>query len=722
MSSVHKDRILEVCLEELFSGQSPPDLTDRVLLAAATRKAATNGAHGQRSVATTPSPVGLGQAVGEGVSLRPPVVVTGVETSVASRFQQRRHSFLPWAVVVGLSAAVLLAVGIALNNTGDDPAPIANQPANNSRPKTAEGIAKQSPPTVAPDATMAPDGPTEDQTPIVEKIGPRPSSGSTEETEGETAVASSDRTLATPDAEIIAFINAEIRKGWDAAGVGASPEANDAEWCRRVYIDLLGRIPTIDELQQYANDRAKDKKEKLIDALLNSEQYAEEFARNWTTIWTNLLIGRSGGVNNNSLANRAGMQQYLRRSFQRNKPYDVMVTELVSAEGSGRPGDEDYNGAVNFLADNLQDDATTATAKTARHFLGMQVQCTQCHDHPFNDWKQDQFWELNAFFRQARVTRIGGDSPGARLQDVDFRGESGRHPDEAEIYYELRNGRAEVAYPVFVDGSELKDRSGRVAAVDRREELAKFIVRSPNFGQAIVNRMWSHFLGHGFTKPIDDMGPHNPPTHSELIARLGKEFSGGNHDLKRLMRWIVLSEAYALSSVYGKRYKNEKDDPSIGEKPLFSHFYMRQMEAEQMYQSLLVATEADKTQGSYEEQERTKAEWLAQFTIAFGTDEGDEATTFNGTIPQVLMMMNGEITEHAVNVEPGSFLHKLVYESKDRAESLERLYLAALGRKPTRQEIQAANDLLAARNGDTVAAMQDVWWALLNSGEFIFNR
>jgi hypothetical protein len=730
MSGIHKDRILEVCLEELLSGQSPPDLTDRVLRAAAARRVAANGTHGQKSVAIPPSPVGSGQAAGGGVSfnapeIAAPTITVAPATSVASRYPQRRRSALPWMLTVVVAASLLLALGMFLNR-GDNAAPIAEQPKPPMNGKAAPDAAPQlaqEPST--PDAMPAPadDSPVEDQAPVVVKVAPANDGSHSPDEPASEAVAVSERTLATPDAEVVAFIDAEIRKAWQAAAVGPSPDATDSEWCRRVYLDLLGRIPTIDELQQYANNRTKDKKEKLVDELLSSDRYAEEYARNWTTIWTNSLIGRSGGANNNSIANRAGMQQYLRRSFQRNKPYDQMVTELVSAEGSGRPGDENYNGAVNFIADNLQDDATAATAKTARHFLGMQVQCTQCHNHPFNDWKQNQFWELNSFFRQARATRTGmGDTAGVTLTDVDFRGESGRQPDEAEIYYELRNGTAATAYPVFVDGQKIANPSGRVAAVRRRAELAKFIVRSPNFGQAIVNRMWSHFLGHGFTKPIDDMGPHNPPTHSELVARLGVEFAGGGHDLKRLMRWIVLSEPYALSSTFGKRYKNDKDDPSMGEKPLFSHFYMRQMEAEQMYQSLLVATEADKTQGSYEEQERTKTEWLAQFTIAFGTDEGDEATTFNGTIPQVLMMMNGEITEHAVNVEPGSFLHKLVYESKDRAVSLDRLYLAALGRRPTRQEIQAANDLLEARGGDTAAAMQDVWWALLNSGEFIFNR
>jgi hypothetical protein len=742
MSGQSKDRILEACLEEILSGQSPPDLTDRVIRAVAAKQAAANGAHGQRSVAVPPPPAGTGQAAGGGRSsiaagaatpaaLERPIVAVDSSPSVAARLQRKKSNVWPLALIAAVAASVAVAVGIAWKNSDDAAAPIANVPANPQTPDAPPVVVDNDPPvevekpapTLANDDSSDSEMEMETEAPVIHKIAPRVADSDLANDATSESPIATERTLNTPDAEVVAFINDQIRDAWKAAAVGPSPVAEDTEWCRRVYLDLLGRIPSITELNAYANDRSKDKKEKLVDELLNSDRYAEEYARNWTTIWTNILIGRTGGTGNNSLANREGMQQYLRRSFQRNKPYDRMVYELVSAEGAGRPGEEDYNGAVNFLVDNLQEDATTATAKTAKHFLGMQVQCTQCHNHPFNDWKQNQFWELNAFFRQARASRMGdGATSVGRLQDVDFSGESGRNPDEAEIYYELRNGTAEVAYPAFVDGTPIKSRSGRVSQVRRREELAKMIVASPYFGQAMVNRMWSHFLGYGFTKPIDDIGPHNAFTHQDLVQRLGTEFAGNGHDMKRLMRWIVLSEPYSLSSVYGNRYKNVKDDPSIGEKPLFSHFYLRQMEAEQLYQSLLVATEADKTQGSYEEQEKVKSEWLAQFAIAFGTDEGDEATTFNGTVPQVLMMMNGELVDRAVNNEPGSFLHRIVYENPNRAQSLEHLYLAALGRKPTRQEIQAANELLEARGGDPGAAMQDVWWALLNSGEFIFNR
>jgi len=525
------------------------------------------------------------------------------------------------------------------------------------------------------------------------------------------------------DADIIAFINSQIRQGWTDAGVTPSPAATDGEWCRRVYLDLLGRIPSVDELTAFVSDKSATKRQALVDRLIDSDKYIEEYARNWTTIWSNLLVGRPPAQRDRrQLVNREGMQQWLRRSFLKNKSYDAMVYELVAATGNNTPGEEGYNGAVNFLLDNLQENAATATAKTARYFLGLQVQCTQCHNHPFNEWKQDQFWGMNAFFRQTKALRTfegRNDVKNARLENEDFGGESNKNPQEAEIYFEGRDNQMNVVYPTFVDGSEIP-RSGFADEVDRRKELAQLITKSEYLGKAISNRMWAHFLGYGFTKPIDDLGPHNPPSHPELLDRLGLEFSAGGHDLKRLIRWIVLSEPYSLSSRTGS--KNKRDDPALGEKPLFSHFYIRQMRAEELYESLLVATEADRAPGSYEQQENTKAGWLQQFTIAFGTDEGDDSTTFNGTIPQTLMMMNGELIDKATKADPGTLLQKVASSNTRPGAKIDYLYMAALARKPSNVELKLANELLMARGGNTTEALQDVWWALLNSNEFILNH
>lgn len=525
----------------------------------------------------------------------------------------------------------------------------------------------------------------------------------------------------------VSKINEEIRKGWKDASIKPTGAASDGEWCRRVFLDVLGRIPSVQELNAFVNSKEKDKRQKLINSLLHDEKYTDDFVRNWTTIWTNILIGRSGGTGDDRLTSRAGMQKFLRDAFANNKPYDRMVSELVTAKGVSQPGEEGFNGAVNFLANKLDEEGAQATAQTSRIFLGLQVQCTQCHNHPFNDWKQQKYWEFNAFFRQARILRRfeqGGNRPTAvELVNQDFPGE-GSTPTNAEIYYEQRNGVLKSAYPVFVDNTAIKT-SGYVTEVDRRNELAKLMLESEYLPKAAVNRLWGHFLGYGFTKPIDDLGPHNQTSHPDLLNYLSEEFKKNSFDYRKLITWIVLSEPYALSSAGASKASAANktgDDPSVGDIPKFSRFYLRQMRAEELYESLIVATEAQKSRGSYEEQEAEKRDWLSQFVLAFGNDEGEEATTFNGTIPQALMLFNGDLIKKAISDEQGSFLVRLNGMPRLKPEQkIEYLFLAALARKPTKDEITIAAQLQALR-GNPVHGMQDLWWALLNSNEFILNH
>ncbi|MBL9124609.1 MAG: DUF1549 domain-containing protein [Planctomycetaceae bacterium] len=512
----------------------------------------------------------------------------------------------------------------------------------------------------------------------------------------------------------MAFIDQAIRQGWKEQQLTPSSPATDGEWCRRLFLDVIGRIPTADETLAFVADKSPAKRGQLVDRLLGDE-YRDEYSRNWTNVWTNLLIGRSGGQGRRDLVNRAGMQQYLREAFDANKPYDVLVFELISANGCNKPGEEGFNGAVNFLLDNLEENAVPATAKTSRLFLGQQVQCTQCHNHPFNNWKQDQFWGMNAFFRQTRALRTfdGRDIVSVRLEDEDFAGEGG-DPREAEIYFERRDNTLKVvAQPTFIDGATIAP-AGYVDEVNRRDELARLVQKSPELPRALVNRMWAHFFGYGFTKPVDDLGPHNPASHPELLAGLAERFAAASFDLRQLVRWLALSEAYSLSSRGSA--ENEADDPTSGNPPQFSRFYLRQLRPEELYDSLIVATQtpADDARG--------RDDWLSQFTIALGTDENDETTTFNGTIPQTLMMMNGELIEKATASGGKSFLAELAQSSMRDPEKIERLYLAALSRQPSREELKLAQQLWLAKKGDTAAALEDIWWAILNSNEFILNH
>jgi hypothetical protein len=525
----------------------------------------------------------------------------------------------------------------------------------------------------------------------------------------------------------VKFINEQIEAGWTDAKLKPSDPAADGEWCRRAHLDVIGRIPSLEELQRFLADSSPGKRAALVDRLLGDD-YVDEYARNWTDVWTTVLIGRDV---ENEMVSRPGMRQYLRRAFSKNIPYDRFMEDLVTATGANanRKDVEGFNGATNFLSGKMEENGVQATAKTAQIFLGIQVQCTQCHNHPFNKGKQNQFWEFNAFFRQSRaLRRFDGtrEIQWIELADEDFPGEGG-NAEEAELYYELRNGLMKVAYPVFIDGTEIP-RTGFVPrsledgtrlGVNRRKELATLMKASPLMPKAIVNRMWGHFLGYGFTKPVDDLGEHNPPSHPELLDGLAERFREQSFDLKELIRWIVLSRPYALSSKTGKG--NQQDDPSLGEKPKFTHFYLRQMRAEELYESLLTATEADQARGG-EEAAKKKDQWLSQFIIAFGTDEGDDATTFNGSIPQVLMMFNGDLIRQATSVGKGGFLDRVASGGGKNAAKITTLYQAALARNPSPKEVAAANAMLVARKGDAIGALQDIWWAMLNSNEFILNH
>ena len=564
----------------------------------------------------------------------------------------------------------------------------------------------------------------------------------------------SSRYASSAEDATILTINNALRKAWQENGLRPAPKASDNQWCRRLFLDLVGRVPTVKELGQFQADKSRNKRRKLVERLLGSE-YRDDFTRHWTAMWTNTLIGRTGGQQRQSLINRSAMQEYIKQSLLEDKPYDQLTSELVTAVGNADPVGEEFNSATNFLIEKMAENGVQATAKTAEIFLGIAVQCTQCHNHPFNEYRQNQFWELNAFFRQTRVEsmpqpeienrRIG------KIVNWDFAGEGrslyrdnrseivltmrdGQFVDrdaaqlsEAPIYYELRNGQLQVAYPVFVDGTALLDEfedrgsefgnSGYLEHVDRRQELARFIVESRDFDRALVNRMWSYFFGFGFTKPIHDMGPHNPSSHPELLDKLGMAFRESGFNLREVMRWIVLSDSYARSSKISS--SNRKDDPALGVPPQFSRFYVRQMQPEQLYESLLVATQADATLAA-DRQERMKGRWLQQFSTVFGTDDGSEATTFNGSIPQTLMMMNGDLIRRACSTGSGSFLDKIANDDNlSNRDKISYLYQAALSRQPTREEKKICNELLDANKGNVVSTLQDVWWAVLNSNEFI---
>ncbi len=511
---------------------------------------------------------------------------------------------------------------------------------------------------------------------------------------------------------LISYINEQIRQGWTDNEIKASPVADDAEWLRRVYLDVAGHVPSGKVLEEFMKDKDPAKRSKLVDTLLADSGYV----RNFTTYWTNTLIGRTTP----DKTNRGALEKFLRESFAKNRPWNEISYDLLSSEGRF-----DENGAVNYLLAQLQLDPGSdeypveATARSARIFLGLQVQCTQCHNHPFNDWKQNQFWEFYSFFRQMRREDHEVYNAKTGQMDEDY-SELVRRDFEGPVYYETRAGLMLVAYPKY-----FQTEVDQGAETHRRDELAKSITKDDTnkwLARAMVNRMWGHYFANGFTRPIDDMGPHNPASHPELLERLTDEFIKSGYDLKQLTRWICNTEAYNLTSRFNP--KNEIDNPANGEVPLFSHMYVKPMQVEQLYESLLVATSADSAgAGSFEASQDQREQMKRQFMQIFGGNDDEDPSVYSGTIPQALLMMNGALVKTATSGDKGSYLNTVLSNPsyKKDPDRIRALYMAALGRIPSSSEQKNLQGMMS-QYSNPLDAYQDLYWALLNSNEFIVNR
>lgn len=507
------------------------------------------------------------------------------------------------------------------------------------------------------------------------------------------------------------LINEKLAEKWQANNVTPSARCTDHEFIRRASLDLIGRIATPKEVKQFLKDPANVRRAWLIDRLLKSDEYAKNFAN----IWTVLLMTRSGATDAVQSVYHQQMHDWLEARFAENVSWKEIVTRLLTA--TGKTSKE--NGAVNYILTNLGEPVppgnqeghftmVPVTARTTRLFLGMQTQCTQCHDHPFNPGKQLNFWGINAFFRQVdRKGKPPRRSPEAVvLELVD---DLSLDPD-GMVSYENRRGMVSATKPYFfLDKVRLS-----APNTNRREKLAELITGSEYFAKAYVNRMWLHLFGRGFTQPVDDFGEHNLPSHPELLDALAKAFAGHGFDSKQLIRWICNSNAYSLSSVANKT------NASTETEPLFSRMLLKSMTPEQLFESLIVATQAEQFE-SNETREQLRKQWLRELTANFGDDEGNEVT-FNGTVVQALLMMNGGHLNQAISSK--GHLINLVKKGNPAA-ILDYLYMAALNRPPTPAEVARIMKIYRTapvKNVDPLSFWQDVFWALLNSNEFILNH
>ncbi len=474
-----------------------------------------------------------------------------------------------------------------------------------------------------------------------------------------------------------------------AEKVAPSPRSNDAEFVRRIYLDITGHIPSADKVAAFLDSRDPNKRAKLIDDLLASHDYGKHQA----DIWQALLLPRTS---ENRFVSFDKMTAWLEKSFNDNKPWDKMVREILTAQG-----ELDKNGAVTYFLANLTPDKLTDN--TTRVFLGVQLQCAQCHDHPFTKWKQDEYWGMAAFFTKVRIN--GNPRQAAMQGNTVSIGENGKgRPIRLPI-------SAKRVPPKFLQG-EQPDLSSSDAY---RPVLAKWMTSSQNryFSRAMVNRLWAQFFGRGLVNPVDDMHDGNQPSHPQLLDELSAHFVASGFDVKQLIRALCNSEAYQRTSK--PTAHNREAVPE-----LFSRMAVKVLTPEQLYDSLLMIlgapNPANPRRNSANAARLRNATPRMLFVAFFKGDENAEPTEYQAGIPQVLRMMNAPMLNNTTMLAP------LLKSDKTPKQIIEHLYLTTLSRRPSAHELQRCVALVRKHSDEPREAFGDILWALLNSSEFTLNH
>ena len=504
-------------------------------------------------------------------------------------------------------------------------------------------------------------------------------------------------------------INAALKR----EGLQPSKMSEDTEFLRRIHLDLTGKIPTPEEVLDFLKDGSSNKRQRKIRELLGSAAYLDY----WTGLWVNWLIGRREDGDDQ----RIGLTYWVRDALTTNMPLNEFVQELIAADGELRD-----NGAGNYIL-RYDQSPTVLTSHTTRLFLGLPMQCAECHDHKTEMWTQEDYYGIAAFFSGIESQRKGD------IQTTDMVGNERRMDNflitnKAENTIWVERLRKQVR-PHFLDGSEYEG-----SLLKKREALAQWITdkANPYFSQAIVNRIWKHFMGRAFVEPVDGFGEENQPTNPELLKSLANDFVMHGYDLQHLMRTILNSETYQRTS---QTNENNKDDQLY-----YSHAYVKPLSAEQFFHSLLQATDFERLQqvrmggmkkqggedreGMLRRLEQMKREHLKKFLFLLDNGEMEEIEAFNGTIPQALMMINGNmVNDSASHEEYGSFVNYVLEKWREPNDRMEYIYLNVLSRLPTAKEKTYFRRYLERslyRNKNL--AYEDLYWVLLNSAEFSLNH
>jgi hypothetical protein len=472
-------------------------------------------------------------------------------------------------------------------------------------------------------------------------------------------------------------IDQRIAAGWAEHRLKPAPRSDDAAFVRRVYLDIAGKIPPVSEVRRFLADPAPDKRQRLIDRLLDSPAYVTHFS----TVWRLLLVPE-GETNPRQRSALPTLEDWLRQQLADDVGYDQMARAVLTVPlDDPRRSPNDPSPRAFYLGKETKPEELAA--RTTRVFLGVRLECAQCHDHPFARWKREDFWSQAAFFT----------GPADRL--------------ELAI-----PGTKQVVPAGFLDGTKPEARAGRGA----RQAFADWLIRADNpfFARAAVNRLWAHFFGIGLVEPFDDMTDANPPSHPELLDELARAFAGHRFDVKFLIRAITLSRTYQLSGA--------PDGAPPRDPRRFGRMALKSLTSEQLFDSLAQAT-------GYRDPTPLRERLLGaggarqQFLTRFS--RGDKRTDVATSIPQALALMNGAFVAQATTVERSTTLNAVAHAPfMNTAERIETLFLATLSRKPRPDEAKRLASYVdeGGTTGDPREALADVFWALLNSGEFLFNH
>jgi hypothetical protein len=464
---------------------------------------------------------------------------------------------------------------------------------------------------------------------------------------------------------------------------------SDEAFIRRVHLDVCGVLPTAEETEQFVADTDPAKREKLVDKLLARKEFVEL----WVMKWSELLQIRSTQI----VSYKAALLYFnwLQEQIAGNVPIDAMVKKLLSAQGGTFS-----NPATNYF--QVEQDRLKIAENVAQVFMGMRIQCAQCHNHPFDRWTMDDYYSFAAFF--AQIGRKAGADP---RETIVFNAGGG------EVNH-LVGGRAMP--PKFLGGA-VPDVAGR----DRRAVLAEWLASAENpfFAKNLANIVWAHFFGRGIVHEVDDVRVSNPPVNGPLLEALGQRFTEYKYDFKRLVRDICTSRTYQMST--------QTNDTNAQDERNFSHATLRRIRAEILLDVISQVTETkDKFAGlplGARAVQIADGNTATYFLTTFGRATRETVCScevkMEPNLGQALHLINGENAHE--KIKQGGVVAKMLEGGKTPPEVVTTLYLRCLSRKPTDEEAAAINDQLAGV-AEPRAALEDVFWALLNSREFVFNH